>query len=249
MRQLAVVQFFTWFALFCMWIYFVPAVATKVFGAQPGTPAYQRGNEWGGVCFSIYNGTAFGFAFILLALVRRFSARSIHRVCLICGGAGLLLAVAIQQQYPLILSMLLVGIAWTSILSMPYAMLSNAIPASKMGFYMGVFNFFIVIPQILASLGLGLLMRRVLGGNPMNAVLVGGLSMVFAGLCVGFVSKNVDAAADVDSLTVPELNPAPVLSPPPRTKPAGHEMSAFDYSGRGLPRVSGAKGRIASPTR
>ncbi len=86
MRQLAVVQFFAWFALFCMWIYFVPAVATKVFGGIPGSPEYQRGNEWGGVCFSIYNGTAFAFAFLLLALVRKFSARAIHRICLLCAA-------------------------------------------------------------------------------------------------------------------------------------------------------------------
>jgi maltose/moltooligosaccharide transporter len=195
MRQLAIVQFFTWFALFCMWIYFVPAVATKVFHGAPGSPEYQRGNEWGGVCFSVYNGTAFVFAFGLLALVRRFSARAIHRVCLLCGGGGLILAFAVHQQYLLLFSMALVGVAWASILSMPYAMLSNAIPAEKMGFYMGVFNFFIVIPQILASLGLGTLMKCVLGDNPMNAVLLGGCSMIAAGLCVGFVSKDVDNQA------------------------------------------------------
>jgi maltose/moltooligosaccharide transporter len=196
MRQLAVVQFFTWFALFCMWIYFVPAVATKIFGGAPGSPEFQRGSEWGGVCFSIYNGTAFGFAFVLLALVRRFSARTIHRVCLITGGAGLALATVVKQPDLLVLSMVLVGIAWASILSMPYAMLANAIPTQKMGFYMGVFNFFIVIPQILASLGLGLMMKHLLGDNPMNAVLLGGGSMILAGLCVGLVSKDVDPTGE-----------------------------------------------------
>jgi maltose/moltooligosaccharide transporter len=193
MRQLAIVQFFTWFALFCMWIYFVPAVATQVFGGTPGSPEYVRGNEWGGVCFSVYNGTAFVFAFALLALVKHFSARSIHRACLVAGGAGLICAVVFRQQYALLGSMVLVGVAWASILSMPYAMLSNAIPGDKMGFYMGVFNFFIVLPQILASAGLGLLMKHLLGDNPMNAVLLGGCSMVLAGLCVAFVSKEVDA--------------------------------------------------------
>jgi maltose/moltooligosaccharide transporter len=193
MKQLAIVQFFTWFAMFCMWIYFVPAVASVVFGGSPGSPEYQRGNEWGGLCFSVYNGTAFVFAFVLLALVRRASPRSIHRLCLIAGGIGLILAVLLHQQYLLLFSMVLVGIAWASILSMPYAMLSNAIPAEKMGFYMGVFNFFIVLPQILASLGLGILMSWLLGENPMNAVLLGGCSMIVAGLCVGFVSKQVDA--------------------------------------------------------
>jgi maltose/moltooligosaccharide transporter len=192
MKQLAVVQFFTWFAMFCMWIYFVPAVATIVFGGVPGSPEYQRGNEWGGICFSVYNGTAFVFAFVLLALVRRSSPRTIHRLCLIAGGLGLILAVVLREQYLLLFSMLLVGVAWASILSMPYAMLSNAIPAQKMGFYMGVFNFFIVLPQILASAGLGVLMSHALGENPMNAVLLGGCSMVVAGLCVGFVSKGVD---------------------------------------------------------
>lgn len=192
MRQLALVQFFTWFALFCMWIYFVPAVATKIFGGVPGSPEYQRGNEWGGVCFSVYNGVAFVFAFVLLAIARRFSPRVIHRIALVAGGAGLILAAVVQEQYALLFSMTLVGIAWASILSMPYAMLSNAIPASKMGFYMGVFNFFIVLPQILASAGLGLLMESVLGDNPMNAVLLGGGSMVLAGLLVTLVSKEVE---------------------------------------------------------
>jgi maltose/moltooligosaccharide transporter len=207
MRQLAVVQFFTWFALFCMWIYFVPAVATKVFHGAPGTPEYQRGNEWGGVCFSIYNGTAFVFAFMLLALVRILSARTIHRICLLCGGAGLILAFALHEKNVLPFCMVLVGVAWASILSMPYAMLSNAIPAAKMGFYMGVFNFFIVIPQILASLGLGALMKAFLGDNPMNAVLLGGCSMIVAALCVSFVSKDVDTVGESErkSLSTAEV--------------------------------------------
>ena len=173
MKQLAVVQFFTWFAMFCMWIYFVPAVATVVFGGTPGSPAYQAGNEWGGVCFSVYNGTAFVFAFVLLALVRRFSPRTIHRICLLAGGLGLISAAVFHDQYLLLGSMVLVGVAWASILSMPYAMLSNAIPPEKMGFYMGVFNFFIVLPQILASVGLGVLMTGLLGDDPMHAVVPG----------------------------------------------------------------------------
>jgi maltose/moltooligosaccharide transporter len=197
MRQLAVVQFFTWFAFFCMWIYFVPAVATRVFGGVPGSPEYLRGNEWGGVCFSVYNGTAFVFSFGLLALVRKFSARSIHRAALASGGLGLLLAVVYPQQYLLLGSMVLVGIAWASILSMPYAMLSNALPPEKMGFYMGVFNFFIVLPQILASLGLGLMMKHVLGGNPMNAVLLGGGSLFVAAIATTFVTEHAGAHSAV----------------------------------------------------
>lgn len=192
MKQLAIVQFFTWFALFCMWIYFVPAVATKIFGGEPGSSEFQRGTEWGGVCFSVYNGTAFVFAFALLALVNRFSARAIHSVCLMAGGVGLVLATFVLEPKVLLVSMVLVGVAWASILSMPYAMLANSIPAERMGFYMGVFNFFIVIPQILASLGLGLVMKHLLGANPMNAVLLGGGTMLLAGFCVSLVSKEVD---------------------------------------------------------
>jgi maltose/moltooligosaccharide transporter len=195
MRQLAVVQFFTWFAFFCMWIYFVPAIATRVFGGVPGSPSYLEGNEWGGVCFSVYNGTAFVFSFVLLALVKRFSARSIHRACLAAGGVGLMLVFLFPQQYLLLGAMVLVGIAWASILSMPYAMLANAIPAAKMGFYMGVFNFFIVLPQILASLGLGLLMKHAFGNNPMNAVALGGASLLVAALSVAAVKEGGGASA------------------------------------------------------
>jgi maltose/moltooligosaccharide transporter len=132
------------------------------------------------------------FAIALLALVKKFTARSIHRVCLIAGGLGLILAAVLRQQHMLIGSMVLVGIAWASILSMPYAMLSNAVPPERMGFYMGVFNFFITLPQILAATCLGFLMRKVLGGSPMNVVLLGGASMALAGVAVGLVSREVD---------------------------------------------------------
>ncbi len=184
MRRLAVVQFFTWLGLFCMWIYFIPAVATRVFGGEPGSESYQAGAEWGGVCFSTYNGVAFAFSFILLLLVRRFSAKSIHTLCLACGGLGLVSVVFVTDPQILLLSMTAVGVAWASILSMPYAMLANVLPPEKMGFYMGVFNFFIVLPQILASLGLGYALSHWLGGNAIAAVVLGGVSMLFAALCV-----------------------------------------------------------------
>jgi maltose/moltooligosaccharide transporter len=332
MRQLAVVQFFTWFALFCMWIYFIPAVGKGVFGGQPlglddpaveerlqspdgkpylalgaavanayearkqtladdaaatagprsahlallqmlglkpGAPdageridqaalaglisanlgaspqlttqetesplvqnfaavllrhqtkalgndavtsaaadlhrdlaaarRYQEGAAWGGVCFSTYNLTAFLFAFALLALARKLPARGIHFVCLLCGGAGLAATGFLRQPSLLLLAMVGVGVAWASILSMPYAMLSNTIPAARMGFYMGVFNFFIVLPQILASVALGSMVKHLLGDDPMNAVLVGGVSMLLAAGCLGLVSREVDA---------PQIKPA-----------------------------------------
>ncbi len=193
MKQLAVVQFFTWFGLFCMWIYFIPAVATKIFGGELGSPGYQEGAEWGGVCFSVYNGVAFAFSFLLLLLVRKFSAKGIHTACLILGGLGLASVAVIENPYALLLSMAGVGVAWASILSMPYAMLANSIPSEKMGFYMGVFNFFIVLPQIAASLLLGKIMSVFLGGNVMNAVFLGGMSLMLASVCVRFVEDREGA--------------------------------------------------------
>ena len=191
MKQLAVVQFFTWFGLFCMWIYFIPAVATHIFGgADHSSPEYQAGAEWGGVCFSVYNGVAFVFAFLLLLLVRKFSAKGIHTTCLVLGALGLISVAFAAEAKLLLVSMFCVGIAWASILSMPYAMLANAIPGNKMGFYMGIFNFFIVLPQIAASLGLGLVMSVFLAGSTMNAVLLGGVSLFIAAFCVRFVDDD-----------------------------------------------------------
>lgn len=191
MKQLAVVQFFTWFGLFCMWIYFIPAVATHIFGgADHGSPEYQAGAEWGGVCFSVYNGVAFVFAFFLLLFVRKFSAKGIHTTCLVLGALGLISVAFAAEAKLLLVSMFCVGIAWASILSMPYAMLANAIPGNRMGFYMGIFNFFIVLPQIAASLGLGLVMSVFLAGSTMNAVLLGGVSLLIAAFCVRFVDDD-----------------------------------------------------------
>ncbi len=191
MKQLALVQFFTWFGLFCMWIYFIPAVATHIFnGTDHSSAEYQAGAEWGGVCFSVYNGVAFLFAFVLLLLVKKFSARGIHTTCLVMGALGLISVAFLVEAKLLLASMLCVGIAWASILSMPYAMLANAIPGNKMGFYMGIFNFFIVLPQIAASLGLGVVMSVFLAGNSMNAVLLGGVSLLIAAFLVRFVDDH-----------------------------------------------------------
>jgi len=320
MKRLAVVQFFTWFALFCMWIYFPPAVGKNIFGGQPlgvedkesageflespegsemlaratsisaayeslkdeidrgmateekakdgplafvlrmfglmpseltaaeritpeqiegivqnqlgqevaeggsnkknspfvktvasvlkkheGNPEgaseaiaerlqkardYQEGAAWGGVCFSAYNLIAFLFAFLLLGLVEKMSAKKIHFACLLLGGVGLASTGLIESRWPLLVSMVGVGIAWASILSMPYAMLSNVLPPEKMGFYMGVFNFFIVLPQILASVGLGPLMKFAFDGNAIAAVILGGGSMLVAMATTVFIDEE-----------------------------------------------------------
>ena len=198
MRRLAVVQFFTWAAFMVMWVYFTPGIASGVFHAQPGTAAYETAANWGSSCFGIYNGVAFGFSFFLLWLAGRFSAKIIHIVCLLIGGLGLgSLGLSLFgfrfSQYGLIIPMVCIGIAWSSILAMPYAMLSNALPAEKMGFYMGVFNFFIVIPQICVNLFFGPLMKYCLGSNAMAAVGVGGLSLLVAAAFTLRVQENTTA--------------------------------------------------------
>ncbi len=196
MRRLAVVQFFTWLGLFCMWIYFSPAIARAVFGGTPGSVEYQKGIEWGGVCFSVYNGVAFAVSFALVALAKvGVSAKLMHRVGLLCAGLGLISAGLFKTPELLLVSMIGVGIGWATILSMPYALLSNAIPANQMGFYMGVFNFFIVLPQILAATLLGPIVERLLGGHALGAVMMGGGAMLAAAIALSWVPAEDKAAA------------------------------------------------------
>jgi maltose/moltooligosaccharide transporter len=160
----------------------IDAAAQALWDRLAAARRYQEGVAWGGVCFATYNLVAFFFSFLLLALVKRFSARAIHVVCLALGGCGLLSVLTVSHPGFLLLSMVGLGIAWASILSMPYAMLSNALPPEKMGFYMGVFNFFIVLPQILASVGLGKVMSAFLHNDAQKAVLLGGASMLLASI-------------------------------------------------------------------
>jgi maltose/moltooligosaccharide transporter len=193
MRQLAVVQFFSWFALFCMWIYTTGAVTGHVYHASdPTTARYNEGADWVGVLFAVYNGFAALAAFVIPQLARWTSRKTAHAFGLVCGGVGLISMSIIGDPHLLLLSMVGVGIAWASVLSMPYAILAGALPPEKMGVYMGIFNFFIVIPQIAAAGVLGSLMKFLLGNDPMNAVLLGGGSMLVAALAT-VVVRDVDA--------------------------------------------------------
>lgn len=182
MKQLAVVQFFTWFALFCMWIYTNSAVTKSMYGTTDTTSAaYNEGANWVGVCFAVYNGISALFSLFLPELAKRFGRKLTHLICLVAGGLGLISISYINSPEMLLVSMVGVGIAWTSILSIPYAMLSGSLPANKMGYYMGVFNFFIVIPQVIASLGLSKIMNS-LGWEPINIVVLGGVLMIIGGI-------------------------------------------------------------------
>ncbi len=210
MRQLAVVQLFTWLGLFCMWLFFVPATARHVFGAtDPRSDLYARGMEWGGFAFAFYSITCFIVALALPRIAERTSRKTVHAAALACGAVGLLSVYVIHDRYLLLLSMVGVGIAWASILSMPYAILSTALPPERMGVYMGVFNFFIVIPEIVASLGFGPLTRFLFGRDnpnaPLYVVMLGGLCLLAASACVGLVN---DVGSSTGHLPVPELETA-----------------------------------------
>ena len=185
MRRLAWVQFFSWFALFAMWIYTTAAVtAVHYHSSDPHSAAYNEGANWVGVLFAAYNGFAAIAAVIIPWMVRRWGLRISHLVNVWLGATGLVSFLLIRDPRWLLLSMVGVGFAWASILSLPYALLSDNLPARKMGVYMGIFNFFIVIPQLLAASVLGLLLRVFFHGQPIDALVLGGISLFIAGLCV-----------------------------------------------------------------
>jgi maltose/moltooligosaccharide transporter len=208
MRQLAVVQLMTWLGLFCMFLYFAVAVAHNVFGANSTSdPAYTQGVIWAGYCSGIYNAVCFLVSPILPSLAARFGKRGTHSLCLLAGGIGLLSVALIHDKWLLFLPMIGVGIAWASILSMPYSILSATIPSSNMGIFMGIFNFFIVIPEILSALFFGRIMSGVFGNNRMMAIVMGGVCFLIAALLTLRVRevkvKDDTLAPSVESVTLP----------------------------------------------
>ena len=183
MRQLAFVQFFSWFPFFAMWTYTTAAVTEFHFGSSDVTSAaFNEGADWVGVLFSAYNLTSVFAAICIPMVVKYFNLRIAHMINLFLGGAGFISFLFINDPTLLIVSMIGIGFAWASILSVPYAILANALPAKKMGLYMGIFNFFIVLPQILAASILGFLITKVFDNQPVYALVVGGASMLLAGL-------------------------------------------------------------------
>jgi maltose/moltooligosaccharide transporter len=191
MKQLAWVQFFSWFALFSMWIYTTQAVTGHVFDTRDTTSKlYNDAADWVTVMFTVYNGVAALVAFALPVLAKKTSNKFTHMLALILGGLGLISIYFMTTKTGLIISMVGVGIAWASILSIPYAMLSGSLPSSKMGYYMGVFNFFIVIPQIVASTILGFIVSNLFDNQPVYALIIGGIAMIAAGLFTLKVTTN-----------------------------------------------------------
>ncbi|HRI29654.1 MAG TPA: MFS transporter, partial [Chitinophagales bacterium] len=196
MKQLAIVQFFSWFALFAMWIYTTAAVTKHIYGStDTGSAIYNEGANWVGICFAVYNGVAALVAWIIPPLAQYTNRRIAHLICLFLGGLGLASIFFISNPQLLLVSMIGVGAAWASILSMPYAILSGSLPAEKMGYFMGVFNFFIVIPQIVAASILGFMVKHLFGSDPIYALLVGGVSMFAAGLLTLLVEDKAEQKA------------------------------------------------------
>ncbi|TFW17834.1 MFS transporter [Massilia arenosa] len=193
MVQLAFVQFFTWIALFAMWIYTGTAIADTVWHTTDAqSVAYQDAGNWVGTMFAVYNGVSALAAFILPIFAKYTSRRIVHTTCLIIGGLSLASILTITTKEMLIVPMIGVGIAWASILTMPYAILAGALPARRMGYYMGLFNFFVVIPQIVSGVLLGGVTKHFLGGHTVNTLVLGGASMALAGILTLFVADKAD---------------------------------------------------------
>jgi maltose/moltooligosaccharide transporter len=191
MKQLALVQFFSWFALFAMWIYTTAAVTSHVYGtSDTHSVLYNQGADWVGIMFAAYNGFAAIVAFLLPVLAKYTNRRFTHVVALVAGAIGLVSIYFVQNPIMLLLPMLGVGLAWSSILSMPYAILTGSLPSHKMGTYMGIFNFFIVIPQILAATILGFFVTKIAGGHAIYALLLGGASFFVAAIMTLFVKDE-----------------------------------------------------------
>src|ERR1700733_2346344 len=183
MAKLGIVQLLTFLGLFCMWLFFGVAVAHNIFGAESAdSPAYRAGIEWGGICSAAYNAVCFVFSFALPKLARKFGRKRTHMFCLLCGAIGLMAVILMHSKYMLLFSMVGVGIAWASTLSMPYAILAAILPTNRIGVYMGIFNFFVVVPEILAALFFGFIMVHFLHNNRMLAVVAGGVCMFIAAL-------------------------------------------------------------------
>jgi len=198
MRQLGVVQFFSWFALFSMWVFSTPAIATHVYGLSTDDHAsvtYQNAGNWVSGLFGIYNGVSAVYALLLPAIALKIGRKLTHSVSLFAGGIGLISIYFIHDPMLLILPMIGVGIAWASILAMPYAILAGAIPSHKMGIYMGVFNFFITLPQIVNGVIGGPIVKYLYGSQAIYSLVMAGVFLVIAAFCVRIVDDKDDVVA------------------------------------------------------
>jgi maltose/moltooligosaccharide transporter len=195
MRQLGLVQFFSWFALFGMWVFTTDSIATHIFGlpvTDKSSSAYREAQLWTGIIFGVYNLVSAFYALTLARIAARIGRKKTHAFSLMIGGIGLISFFFAPNKEFLILSMACVGVAWASILAMPYVILSSAIPPGKMGIYMGIFNFFITMPQILNGLIGGPMVRHVYNNQPVYALVLAGIFLLCAAVSVIYVYDPVD---------------------------------------------------------
>ena len=209
MRIVSLVQFFTWPGLFLMWFYYTTAVAVNVFGGKDASdPVYAEGADFGSLTLSYYSVVTVFFSFLLPFIADKLGRKRTHSLCLLFGALGLISVSWVENKYLLYVSMTGIGIAWSSILSMPYAMLSGCLPKDKVGIYMGIFNFFIVLPEIIASLGFGWLMKNILHNDRLAAVQIGGALMVLAALiCFFFIKETKVDEIETARLEIEEQRP------------------------------------------
>jgi maltose/moltooligosaccharide transporter len=208
MWKLGLIQFFSWFGLFCMWVYTTTALREHTYGlpsidslkeilkvnptdkvALSQLALSENLGDWVGILFGIYNGISAIFALLIPIIALKIGKSRTHMVSLVMGGIGLILMYFMPDKNAMILPMIFIGIAWASILAMPYSMLSGVIPAAKMGVFMGIFNFFITLPQIVSALFSGPIVKHLFGGNAAYALMLGGGLMILAGI-LNFTIKN-----------------------------------------------------------
>jgi maltose/moltooligosaccharide transporter len=191
MIKLLLVQFFSWFALFSMWVYTTPAVALKFYGtSDPNSPAFQEAGNWVGILFGVYNGVSAIIAMLLPVVAKRLSKKVTHAMALSIGGISLLSFLVFSDPNYLIIPMIGIGFAWGSILAMPYAMLASSIPPKRMGIYMGLFNMSITIPQIVSGIFSGLILKYFFADNPILCIVMAGVSMFLGAISALFIKEN-----------------------------------------------------------
>jgi maltose/moltooligosaccharide transporter len=195
MKQLGLVQFFSWFALFSMWVFTTSAVATHVYGLpleDRSSVMFNEAANWVGIIFGVYNGVSAIYALMLPVIAAKFGRKTTHAVSLTAGGLGLISIYFIHDPTILLFSMIGVGMAWASILAMPYAILAGSIPPHKMGIYMGVFNFFITLPQIINGIIGGPIVKYFYNSQAIYAIVMAGVFLLIAAFCVKFVNDADD---------------------------------------------------------
>jgi maltose/moltooligosaccharide transporter len=191
MVKLLLVQFFSWFALFSMWVYTTPAVALRFYGtSDANAAAFQEAGNWVGILFGIYNGVSAMIALLLPVVAKKFSKKITHALALCIGGISLLSFLVFNDSYALLLPMIGIGIAWGSILAMPYAMLASSIPPARMGVYMGLFNMSITIPQIVSGIFSGLILKYFFANNPVLCIVMAGVSMLLGALSALMIKED-----------------------------------------------------------